>query len=109
MNLTNEQKRWTVRLILWQLPIWPLIGANVSTFSEQWTNWNFLGLACQVVLFLFAYKWLNRHEDFVMRWFWDNKLRKLPDMQPRERRVFYIWASLFIGIVMLLLIERISN
>jgi hypothetical protein len=92
MNMADKRKqRWAIRLMLWQLPVMGLIGCNIIPFSEPWTNWNFLGLACQAGLLFYAYSWINRSEDWLMRWISGYNSRKIP------LRTYIIWSVIIIG------------
>jgi hypothetical protein len=60
--------KWFARLILWQCVVAFLVGWIAVPFTEPWTNWNILSLACQAVLTFYAYRGIRRHEALVASW-----------------------------------------
>ena len=67
--MTKEQQhRWFARYYVWSAVAAVLFGLNAHVFWDEWTNWNIVSFACQMVILMCVWRQIPSWEEPVARW-----------------------------------------
>jgi hypothetical protein len=65
----SVRNRFVARLWYWQMVVAFGVSLTLQVRDDPWTNWNFLYLASEILLFASLYRILIRLEGPATRWF----------------------------------------